>query len=150
MTDFPEILNELPVGHYRNWGVLAAKDVGVDTNCESQPNCEKVRIMRLVGIRSDFLDLLEKSIGDLAGWGLWQSGSFRSFVIMFDPNHVSVQDDVNEDWMRLAWKVHILQDIIDSDSDFRECPAHEATELDLVLENLKQTAIRKSGRGGLN
>lgn len=150
MTDFPQILNELPVGNYRNWGVLAAKNVGVDANCESQPNWEKVRIMRLVGIRSDFLNLLENSIGNLAGWGLWKSDSFRSFVVMFDPDHVSVLDDVNEDWMRLAWKVHIIQNIIDGDPDFSKCPSHEVAELDLVLENLKQTAIRKSGRGGLN
>lgn len=99
--------------------------------------------MRLVNIRNDFLTYLEDVIGDEAGWGLWKSGYYRSFLIMFDPDKIVLPNSISEDWKELAWKLEVLQKILDSDPSFYRCPSDKLYTLRKSIENLKEEAMRK-------
>lgn len=147
MTDLSRKLRDLDKdlesGFYRNYGTLTAEEAGAKPNCEDMDSEDKRRIIRIANARTDFLHHLDLATEEEAGWGLWKSDTLRSFVFMFDPESVRMDDDESEDWRILETKVSILLKILRSDPHFKFCQDRTASILFATLEAMRSNAEEK-------
>ena len=127
-------------GSYRNSSYYYSKDLGSDPICEGVSGRVKADILTMLHFQSMIMESLRYVIRDATSPlsnALWDSSSFNSFVVRFDPSQIEVPDDLYEDY-RKAW---IFLEIFDRLShqipEVCECPLSSRSDFFYALDNLK-------------